>query len=94
MEIDELEAMENRLLDIYDYLHYNKYELDNNLTRVDWLNMYSKAILEQNFPIDTENAQQLAEYAKFLKDLEISFSKARSQDVAQFMANVDAKNLS
>lgn len=94
MEIDELEAMENRLLDIYDYLHYNKYELDNNLTRVDWLNMYSKAILEQNFPIDTENAQQLAEYAKFLKDLEISFSKARSQDVAQFMAHVDAKNLS
>lgn len=57
MEIDELEAMENRLLDIYDYLHYNKYELDNNLTRVDWLNMYSKAILEQSFPIDTENAQ-------------------------------------
>ena len=57
MEIDELEAMENRLLDIYDYIHYNKYELDNNLTRVDWLNMYSKAILEQNFPIDTENAQ-------------------------------------
>ena len=57
MEIDELEAMENRLLDIYDYLHYNKYELDNNLTRVDWLNMYSKAILEQNFPNDTENAQ-------------------------------------
>jgi len=29
-----------------------------------------------------------------LKDLEISFSKARSQDVAQFMAHVDAKNLS
>lgn len=38
--------MEARLMDLYDYLHFNKYELDNNMTRLDWLHMYSKAILD------------------------------------------------
>lgn len=43
-EENELQAMEARLMDLYDYLHFNKYELDNNMTRLNWLHMYSKAI--------------------------------------------------
>lgn len=45
-EENELQAMEERVMDLYDFLHFNKYELDNNLTRLDWLHMYSQAILD------------------------------------------------
>jgi hypothetical protein len=45
-EQNELKAMEARVMDLYDFLHFNKYELDNNMTRLDWLHMYSKAILD------------------------------------------------
>lgn len=48
-EENELEAMESRLMDLYDYLHFNKYELDNNMSQIDWMHIYSKAILEQGF---------------------------------------------
>ena len=33
-------------MDLYDFLHFNKYELDNNMTRLDWLHIYSNAILD------------------------------------------------
>jgi len=45
-EQNELKAMEARVMDLYYFLHFNKYELDNNMTRLDWLHMYSKAILD------------------------------------------------
>jgi hypothetical protein len=49
----ELNAMEDRLIEIYEYLHYNKYELDNNMQRVDWLHMYSQAVLKHGFNFHT-----------------------------------------
>jgi hypothetical protein len=48
-ETRDLQAIESRLLDVYEWLHENKYEIDHHLTEIDYLHLYSEAILNQGF---------------------------------------------
>ncbi len=72
-EIRDLEAIETRLLDVYEWLHDNKYEIDHHLTELDYLHLYSEAILNQGFNMssvaesgDDHTWTDLAKYAQFV----------------------------
>lgn len=72
-EIRDLEAIETRLLDVYEWLHDNKYEIDHHLTEIDYLHLYSEAILNQGFNMsgvaesgDDHTWTDLAKYAQFV----------------------------
>jgi len=81
----DLQAVEYKLLDVYEWLHDNKYEVDNHLTELDYLNMYAEAILNQGFNMtaagesgDDHTWSDLAKYAKFVYEFDTQVKKAAS----------------
>jgi hypothetical protein len=73
------------LLDVYEWLHENKYEIDHHLTELDYLHLYSEAILNQGFDMaavsesgDEHTWTDLAKYAKFVNQLSNQVQKVAS----------------
>ncbi len=73
------------MLDVYEWLHENKYEIDHHLTELDYLHLYSEAILNQGFDMsavaesgDEHTWTDLAKYAKFVNQLSNQVQKVAS----------------
>jgi hypothetical protein len=44
-EMRDLDAIETKLIDVYEWLHEHKYEIDHHVSEFDYLHLYSEAIL-------------------------------------------------
>jgi hypothetical protein len=63
-------------MEVYETLHNHKYELDNHLNEIDYMNMYATSVLDNKIDMvalekggDEQTWTDLANYARCISEL-------------------------